>query len=722
MGFLKRPFFAALIGFVVFISVWYHAEGVNGPAPAGKKPVDCVGRIDDIQVGESGIVLVLCDVQALKTNSEQNISVKKLLIHDCSKQNLFSNSRPGYKLHIRGTFCAFEKAGNPGEFDEFSYYSCKGISGRIFAESASVLDTRCNYLKYVLFAFRRRAVEQLFGVMEEDDAGMLSAMLFGDRAYLPEEEKELYQRTGIGHILVISGLHISMLGAGLFFLLRSYVMPMRRAVIATAVFLVVYGEFTGFQVAAVRAVFMMCCSLFARYTGRSYDPLSALSLIAILTLAREPGLLFQCGFLLSYSAVFGILLFAPVIERADIKSGLFRSFVSSAAVTVVTLPVMLWFYYETCPYSVLANMAVLPFVSLLLIVGMAGCAISFLLPSAGGFILATAHYILRFYEMVCRFVDSLPMSRILTGRPSVLFIVIYYIILAAVIWAFLKWEKRECFLAGAVALCVAGLFIRREPAFLYTQLDVGQGDCACIFCGDQTFLVDGGSSSEKEIGKYVIQKFLKYYGRSTVDGVFVSHSDADHTNGIVELAQNKDEWGISVNRILVPKLQKRDENYEELLEVFARGGIPVEAVTKGDVLCRGGFRISCLHPTSDYDWRSENDYSLTLDVSFRNVRILCTGDLEEAGEGRLGKLCGPYDVLKVGHHGSRTSTSPDFLRQVRPVNAFISAGRDNRYGHPAAVTVEKLTGQGTRIWSTMDRGAVFLEWKDGTKRVSCYRK
>lgn len=206
MGFLKRPFFAALIGFVVFISVWYHAEGVNGPAPAGKKPVDCVGRIDDIQVGESGIVLVLCDVQALKTNSEQNISVKKLLIHDCSKQNLFSNSRPGYKLHIRGTFCAFEKAGNPGEFDEFSYYSCKGISGRIFAESASVLDTRCNYLKYVLFAFRRRAVEQLFGVMEEDDAGMLSAMLFGDRAYLPEEEKELYQRTGIGHILVISGV------------------------------------------------------------------------------------------------------------------------------------------------------------------------------------------------------------------------------------------------------------------------------------------------------------------------------------------------------------------------------------------------------------------------------------------------------------------------------------------------------------------------------------
>lgn len=722
MEILKRPFLAVLIGFVVFISVWYHVEGVGAPVSAGKEPVDCVGRIEDIQVGESGTVLVLCDVQAVNTNSKQRISVKKLLIHDCSKQNLFLNSRPGYRLRIQGTFYAFEKAGNPGEFDELSYYSCKGISGRVFAETASALDTRCHYLKYVLSLFRQRAVEQLRRVMEEDDAGILSAMLFGDRAYLPEEEKELYQKTGIGHILVISGLHISLLGAGLFFLLRSYVAPMRQAVAATAVFLIVYGQFTGFQVAAVRAVFMMCCSLFARYTGRSYDPLSAMSLIAVITLAREPGLLFQCGFLLSYLTVFGIFLFAPVLERINIKSGLLQSFASSAAVTVVTLPVMLWFYYEICPYSVLANVVCLPFVSLLLVVGMAGCLLSFVWPPAGGFILATAHYILRFYETVCRFVDSLPMSRILTGRPSALFIVVYYVILAAVVWAFLKWEKRECLLAGAAALCAASLFIRRDPAFLYTQLDVGQGDCACIFCGDQTFLVDGGSSSEEEVGKYVIRKFLNYYGRSTVDGVFVSHSDADHTNGIIELVQNRDRWGISVRQIFVPGLQKRDENYERMIDVFAQNGTPVRAIAKGDVFRRGGLRIACLHPTPDYDWRSENDYSLTLDIAFRDVRILCTGDLEETGESRLERLCGPYDMLKVGHHGSKTSTSPEFLRRVRPVNAVISAGRDNRYGHPAAVTVEKLAGEGARIWSTMDQGAVFLEWDQGTKHIGGYRK
>ena len=720
MEFLRRPFFVVLIGLVVFISIWYHQESTDVPASAGKQPVECVGRVDDIQMGESGIVLVLSEVQAVQLNSQQNISVKKLLVYDCSKQNLFLNSRQGNKLRIRGTFTSFEKAGNPGEFDAFSYYSCKGISGRIFAESASVLDSHCNYFQYILSVFRQRAVEQLFVVMEEEDAGILSAMLFGERAYLPEEDKELYQRTGVGHILVISGLHISLLGAGLFFLLRSYVMSMKRAVFATMVFLFVYGQFTGFQVAAVRAVFMMCCSLFARYTGRNYDPLSALSLIAVITLIKEPGLLFQCGFLLSYSAVFGILLFAPVIERADIKSGLLQSFVSSAAVTVVTLPVMLWFYYEICPYSVFANMVILPFVSLLIVSGMAGCALCFVFPSAGAYILAAAHYILKFYEMVCRFVDSLPMSRILTGRPSVLFMIAYYAVLAVTIWAFLKWEKKQCVLAGAAALCAASIFIRRDPVFLYTQLDVGQGDCACIFCGDQTFLVDGGSSSEKEIGKYVIQKFLKYYGRSTIDGVFVSHSDADHTNGIVELAQNKDRWGISVNCVFVPNIRKRDENYEELRKVFARNGIPVRKIGRGDVLSRSGLCISCLRPAPDYDWKSENDYSLTLDIAFENIRILCTGDLEQSGEGVLGKLPGPYDVLKVGHHGSKTSTSAEFLSQVSPKNAFISAGRNNRYGHPASEILDRLSAEGARIWSTMDDGAIFVECGGDGKRIDSF--
>ena len=204
--------------------------------------------------------------------------------------------------------------------------------------------------------------------------------------------------------------------------------------------------------------------------------------------------------------------------------------------------------------------------------------------------------------------------------------------------------------------------------------------------------------------------------------MFVTHSDADHTNGIAEIVENKGNWGISVGSVIFPDIQKRDEKYVSLMQTFGAYGVIVSTMKRGDQLRLGELSISCLHPRPEYEWESENDYSLTLAVGFRDMRILCTGDLEESGERDLTDVCGPYDMLKVGHHGSKTSTSPEFLHKARPVNAVVSAGRKNRYGHPAAVTLEKLGQQGVRVWHTMEQGAIFLEWKNGGKQIYSFRE
>ena len=391
----RRPLFLIFLTLLAFVSVWYHWMGDGGQqSPVQEllmqQPAECVGRVEEIQVKTSARVLVLADVHLKNTNSNERIPCEKILIFHSKNQHLFDNSRPGNQLYIRGTYAVFTRAGNPGEFDEHLYYRSRGIDGKMFAESATVTDRRCNMFRNALFTLRQQATERLFAAMREDDAGMLCAMLLGEKAYLPEEEKEMYQRTGIGHMLVISGLHISLLAAGLFYFLRSYVMPMKGAVVVTIAFLFLYAQFTGFQVAAVRAVLMMSCSLFARYAGRSYDPLSALSLSGIVTIVLEPAQLFQCGFLLSYTAVGGILLFAPVMEKSS-RSKLWQSVFFSASVFAVTAPIMLWFYYEICPYSVLANVLVLPFLSLLVGIGAAGCIVSFFWPSGGAFLLSFAH-------------------------------------------------------------------------------------------------------------------------------------------------------------------------------------------------------------------------------------------------------------------------------------------------------------------------------------------
>lgn len=730
MNVLRRPLFLVFLILLAFVSVWYHWMGAEGPdfqssgslgqQLPGQQPAECVGRVEEIQVKTSGKVLVLADADVKNTISSERISCQKILIFQSKKQDLFDESRPGNQLYIKGTYTAFERAGNPGQFDERLYYGGCGIDGKLFADSVKVTDSRCDWFRCMLDSLRQKAAKRLFEVMQEDDAGMLCAMLLGEKAYLPEEEKEMYQRTGIGHMLVISGLHISLLAAGLFYFLRSYVMPMKGAVVVTVIFLFLYGQFTGFQVAAARSVLMMSCALIARYTGRSYDPLSALSLSGILTIIQEPMQLFQCGFLLSYTAIGGILLFAPVLEKSRKKNGIWQSFFFSASVFAVTMPVMLWFYYETCPYSVLANVLVLPFLSLLVGVGAAGCILSFFWPPGGAFLLASAHYILEFYEMVCRMILSLPMSRVVTGRPPVWCLIVYYAVLVSAVCLYLKWEQCGWLYAGAALLFMLCLLFRPHIRFLYTQLDVGQGDCACLFYGDRTILIDGGSSSESEVGKYKIQKFLKYYGRTRVDFVFVSHSDADHTNGVAELVENQQKWGISVGGVVMPEIGKKDDGYDSLVSLFSRYHTPVYQMKKGDRFCEGELSLLCLHPFPEYEWKSANDYSLTLEITYRNIRILSVGDLEEDGEQVVGHVTGPYDLLKVGHHGSKTSSSPQFLHETAPVHAVISAGRGNRYGHPSPVTIERLEQEGACIWNTMEQGAVFVQWKPEGRKVSCF--
>lgn len=720
---LRRPLFAVFLLQIIFIGIWYHIFGGDESPPQEDIPVECVGRVGGIRIGTSGKMLVLSDVKAKNKDTGREILTDQCIVYDFSDKHLFSNSRIGNTIHIRGAYSTFQTVSNPGGFDENLYYKSQGISAKIFADSMDIIDDRIDFVQYGLFLLRQRAMKQLLAVMEERDAGVLGAMILGEKTYLPADRKEQFQKTGIGHLLAISGLHVSLLGAGLFFFLRSYCLPMRKAVVATVVFLYLYGKFTGFPVATERAVLMMACGLFARYTGRCYDALSAMALSGIITLLQQPLQLFQCGFILSYTAIAGIVLFSPVMEKFSpyfkkngLRGKMLQAVMSSTSVFLVTVPVMLWFFYEISPYAILANLVVLPLLSLLVGAGIFGCIISFFWEAAGGFLLSTVHYILQFYEMVCLAVEELPGHNVVTGRPAPECILFYYAVLVGGIFLYIKWEKKWTTFIAGMLLAGIFLFFPPSPSFLYIQLDVGQGDCSVILCGNKTYLIDGGSTSQKEVGKYVISKCLKYYGRSRIDAVFITHSDADHTNGILELAANQQKWNIRIDKIIMPGIQKTDPGYKTLYRSFRLYNIEVNRMKKGDFLSWQALHIRCVHPSLDYEWESENDYSLTLDITYRNLRILATGDLEQQGERAAGDLRGGYDLLKVGHHGSKTSTSQEFLAMVSPRYAVISAGKKNRYGHPSPETIKKLKTAGVRIWNTMECGAVFAEWRFG-KRI-----
>lgn len=718
---INRPlvvfFFLVMLGIVI----WNQFRD-SSPEAWKQKAFTCSGVVETIQKTASGTkVLTLSKVEPQCTKTEKTRSFRKILLYETSdqlsEQHLFSHIQIGNEIQVTGEAESFEQAGNPGQFDAFSYYEAMQVDARIFVSDMQIRDDSCNPVKQLLYEWRSKAMQQLVTAMGERDAGLLGAMILGDKSQLDGEIKELYQQTGVAHMLAISGLHISLLGMVLFDWLRRHLLPMKTAAIVSLVLLLLYGQFTGFPVATSRAVWMLCIRLVAKYTGKPYDALTALAISGSVILLQNPLQLFQCGFVLSFVAAGGILLYQEMTKKRQKRMKEWQKTLLSTVWTFfLTLPVMFWYFYEICPYSVIANLILLPFLSILLGVGILGCILCFITPAAGGFILASAHGILAFYELVCKGIKALPGSNLIMGRPEIWKMIIYYsfLFLSVYIWAEYGDKIKTFF--SMVALCLVLGSFRPAFQFLYIQMDVGQGDCACLFQKEKTYLIDGGSTSEKEIGKYRISKMLKYYGRDTIDAVFVTHGDEDHVNGIEELAERQENEGITIRQILVPDLQKKEDGLQKFIQAVSGKKIPVAAIHKGQQITSGNLQLRCLHPVAEYEWEDANDCSLAFDLSYGNLSILTTGDLGVHGEESITVPDKQYDILKVGHHGSKNSSSDAFLQKCRPRYGFISAGANNRYGHPAKETLQRLENISCQNWNTAQKGALFAEYKRGQKR------
>lgn len=707
----KRPLCVALVIVIAGILLWHvlMPEDTGGEYKGEKKHLIC--QVTEISGQGDRISLTVEDV-----TEGGRWFCSRMKLYNGSRDTIFSEVKIGNIISVYGEVSSFSKPGNPGQFNEYQYYREQKISYRAFAQSLTIKNSGYNKMKQWLHEVRGSFFIRLNRLLPEKEAGVMAAMLLGEKGALSEEVKEMYQENGIAHILAISGLHISVIGAGLFFFLRRFVMPMKAAGAVTGTVLLLYGELTGFPIATQRAVIMMLCVLLARFLGRRYDLLNALSLGALIQLFLRPGALFQTGFLLSYGTVLGIAFFVEPFTEIGQEKRLWKMISGSFGIYLVTLPVLLYSYYEITTYSVLVNVVILPFVSLLLVLSLIGVGVSFPVFPAGHFLFGAVYYILRYYEIVCRFTVHLPFHLIITGRPAWWQIGGYYA--GLVIWC--GWRRKDIWL-----LCLAFFLlifpVREDKRLSITNLDVGQGDCACIRFDGKTILVDGGSSDVTDVAKYRISKFLKYYGIRTIDYIFITHSDGDHTNGIVEFLEAEGHMGFRIGEIILPDIEKPDDTYRKLEKNCRRAGMRVRKMDKGDECKIGSLTIRCLHPEPCYDWKTENDYSLVLELEYGKFRGILTGDLEQAGEDSIQKELRRADYLKVGHHGSKTSSSENFLKRLRPVISVISAGERNRYGHPAREVVERLRSNGSQVYCTIEKGAVTV-YSDGEKtEVETYK-
>lgn len=691
--------------------------------------------------------------------------------------------KAGMYLRLTGKAELIQAARNPGEFDYRLYYRSQKLRCRIKATRAEYSAKGMTVFHSQLSAVREFIREALSYLYQEQDRGIYQAILLGDKSEMDSDIRELYQDGGIAHILAVSGLHVSLIGMGFYGFLRKRGAGYGTAGLAAAGLLFFYGSMTGFGSSVFRAIFMVFCSFLASYLGRTYDLLSAMSLSLLALAFDSPYLIFTSGLQLSYGAVGTVGLAnewrAVRIRRGeekksgdgsndgdevDIRSNFISALQVSASIQIVTLPIILYHFFEFPLYGILLNLLVIPMMAYAAGSGIAAVGLygiwKTLTPAAAAPLLSggvkwlgiichgvagPGHYILSFYRELCRISLELPFSTVVTGRPPIWTIALYYGVLA--FFCHRKFREGEEYLCGqkrasehwgarGALLAVSVLFLSVRPKVRGMEvffLDVGQGDGIFLRTGETAILTDCGSSQYRSVGKNRLAPFLKSKGVRRLDYIFISHADSDHINGIVWMLENEER--ISVGQIIMPAPGEGDEAYQKIGELGSERGAVIEYMEAGQKLKEGGLVIEAVYPNRDLNAGDRNGHSLVLSVAYQDFRMLLTGDVEDAGERRMlewtreAKYGNPKEgddaagrpplpenvtVLKAAHHGSATSTGREFLACVKPAFTILSYGRGNSYGHPSPETVERLTEIGTEIWRTEVSGAIKIS-TDGKK-------
>lgn len=685
------------------------------------------GRVAAVRNSNGGRQLILDHCFVRMEGKDFELSGDGRILADCGWDTA---AEPGERVRIRGKLQLPRSARNPGEFDFRAYYRAQRILCFLREGKLEGKSGQKNVASAFLLHLRERLSGSLKEMAGEEDGALFCSMLLGDKSGQDQEVRSLYQQNGIAHILAISGLHISLAGAGIWALLRKAGAGYWSAGASGFLFVAAYGWMTGGSVSAVRAASMYGVQLLSGCLGRTYDTQTALSAAALGILWQEPLQLFQSGFQLSFLSVLsaGTIFLAlrnwgrlPGGRTGKIFIGVKDALLLSISVQLGTLPALCSHFFIWPPYGLLLNLAVIPLMTVVFLSGFAGIFWGLVTNAAGSFLLGAGRWVFGFYQRLCLAAGELPGAVQVPGIPELWKIIVYYVVLSLICCvlrtAVRKSGPQRCgrkipgariAVPAAVVLLAAGLFWLRADSASWAHLDildVGQGDGLMLYTGEGTvFMIDGGSSSRKNLGEECLVPYLQSQGVSRIDCAVVSHGDEDHLSGLRQLL----EEGFPIGELVLPDILHPDENYRQLEEAAKRSGVPVRLLKAGDCWKGGETEIRCLHPPDRFSWTETNSYSTVLKIISGDFRILLTGDLDQAGEDALLRSGADLscNVLKVAHHGSRFSTSVKFLELADPQYAVISAGEGNSYGHPHRELIKRLEGRGIRIFQTLQSGMV----------------
>jgi len=707
------------------------------------------GKIYKIENTAFGTNIYLKGVEV--ENGEKSVSVKRIFVNT----EKIPNVKIGNIIKVRGKLRQFEEAANKGNFDSRKYYLSLGFYGKIEAGTIEVINSDYSGIRQGLYELRMEIIERLEKLCSDNNGifsiinnknGIIGAIILGDKTDLDSDIKELYSVSGIAHILAISGLHISFIGMAIYRLLRRRFRFLFSAAVSIPVVLS-FGIMSGFGISTIRAIIMFILKIIGEVLGRKYDAITAISLAGLVLLVQNPFVVCNSGFQMSFGAIIAIVLILPIVEEIlNTDNKIIKVLSANFTISLVMNPILAWNYYELPTFSFLLNIVVVPLMSVVIVSSIVGIFCSCIMFGFGKVVIFPGCGILELYTFLCNIINKSSVASIVVGQPKVTIIIVYYAILLVVLFGlknirtkYTRAEKERNIIKKETGLvlekkakkerrikgqnvklrlaCIVGFLLLNcliyyipNPGFYITFIDVGQGDGILIHGDNGTkVMVDGGSTSEKQVAKNCIVPYLKAEGIGTIDYSIITHTDKDHISGILEILENNNSNRIRIKNLVMPDINMKDDTYNELIEKAKLKKINVLYIKKGDTLSLGKTKIKCIYPETTTTASDKNDYCTVLSVKNKTSKILLTGDISKEIEEKIkDDIEENYTVLKVAHHGSNYSSSEKFLKKVNPKYSIISVGKNNSYGHPGNETMERLRKQGGVIYRTDEKGGITI--------------
>ena len=726
---------------------------------------------------------------------------------------------PGETILLHGKCLEIHSAMNEGEFSFLQYAKGEGIEAIFLAENSKTIASDSSPFLKLLYEIRWRIskdLEHLYPDPEPTDlssvsspmnqSAFLKSLLLGEKSTLPEEERSLYQEAGIGHILAVSGLHLSLVGGACFSLLRFSGMEISSASLLSSFFILSYALFTGASGSTLRAAIMLFISLLGKCIGRGQDRISSLSLAISLLLSFHPLYLYSSGFQCSFFTLFLLLLLSERDGKEErkllskkwekaVKKRKFQSLIlllpkkcleASKTLFLFYLglfPIFAILQYSFPTFAPLLNLLLLPLLPFFFLLGF--LSVLFLhLPSVAflsGFFAHALSVLLTFFHRLIEISLQLPYSSILLGKMK-LSSLFFYLFFYYVLFLFPFKRRLKFFQVTAcshrtnnpipffiildlpifkknlrkIRILSYLLFLLLVPFFLpipsrkleITALYVGQGDGFLIQKGNFVFTIDNGSSSDKHFGKNTLIPYCKAKRIRRIRYALITHSDIDHTSGIQRILEENpastdtsfysSENRLQIENLILPIQAREDRRYDILKRLALRHGAKLLYWKNGDVYSedsspskilqamhslhvmnhkeeeKTSLSLHCYYPVSDLPMEEANAHSIGCILRYGNFSMVFTGDMPaEAEKEMLSAIkkegqSPSVDIVKLAHHGSKTSSSPLFLSETKGKFALFSYGKKNRYGHPHKITLEKCNSFGLIPLETAKLGEILI--------------